>query len=234
MVSISNYLYSKTYISGTNFASTTQTPSKTAETASSSPPAGDAAKSFAQVALDARAAINAGYQKLETVGNTKTTAHDWKNTVGFGDLDRRSLYAIASNQGGLFSDQEINQAEMEMANRISDVLLAANPLNQDPAAGYKAVIDYLDAGSSEELVSIDWAQERASAQWGYQTIMRLEGRPAEDVETDNLFVKLFVAAYDELAATNDGSQDVRNMPSWRRALELWGLHGQSQTFSLTL
>lgn len=209
----------------------------TVPAAAENPPATDATKPLAQVALDARAALDAGYKKLGSTGNDYTTGKEWDNVVGLKDLDRRTLYAMASNQGGLFSEREMNQARMKMADLESAAMVAADPLDKDPAARFKASVDFLDDASPEEKSSLEWAQSRASAQWGYESLMKWAGRPAENVDTGNIVVNMFLSAWNELSATNDASQDVRNMPSWHKAIELWGLGnetGQSISWTWTL
>lgn len=184
-------------------------------------------KTLGQVALDARAAIDAGYGKLGKTGNDYTTGKEWDSVVGFKDLDRRSLYAIASNQGGLFSDREMSVARSQMADRMSAVMVAADPFDLDPAKRYKAAIEFLDDASDEEKTSLAWAQDRASAQWAYQSIMKWSGQPAEDVDSGNMIVNMLLKAWDEVAARNDPSAKVENMPSWFKALELWDLENES-------
>ena len=69
-------------------------------------------------------------------------------------MDRRTLFAIASNQGGQFSQAEMDAAQFTMDKQESDAMVAADPFNQDPAAAFKAAINYLDAGSPEEKASL--------------------------------------------------------------------------------
>lgn len=106
-------------------------------------------------------------------------------------------------------------------------MMAADPTGKDFVARFKAGIDFLDGVSDEEKHSLRWTQERAAAQTSYEWRMRDEGRVAENVDSGNLIVQLFVNAYNELAATNDPSQDVRNMPSWLKGLDLWHLQNET-------
>lgn len=220
--------------------STVQTPSTVAradaipaDTRNTAP--ADATTPLAQVASEARATLDAGYKKLGKVGDDYTLGKEWDNVVGLKHLDRRSLSAMASNQGGLFSQREMSQARMKMAELESAAMVAADPLDKDPASRFKASVDFLDGASPEEKSSLEWAQSRASAQWGYESLMKWGGRTAENVDTGNIVVNKFVIAWNELSATNDASQDVRNMPSWRKAIELWGLGNEKgQSISWTL
>ncbi|MGF1619900.1 MAG: hypothetical protein ACFCUR_04730 [Rhodomicrobiaceae bacterium] len=108
----------------------------------SKPNSASALKPFSEVALDARAALNAGYEKLGKVANDQTTASEWFDTVGLANLDRRTLYAIASNQGGMFSETEISAAQSTMADRHSQ---AIHGFGKSTADIFKASVDYLDA-----------------------------------------------------------------------------------------
>lgn len=56
---------------------------------------------LAGAALTARAKIDAGYAKLGSADTARMTADDW-DTVGFPEFDRQMLYAIQTNEGGLF------------------------------------------------------------------------------------------------------------------------------------
>lgn len=192
-------------------------------------------KPFSAVALDARAALDAGYQRLGRTADFETPGAQLSDVVGYKDLDRRTLYAIASNQSGIFSQQEMDVARFFMGKQIEAVSVAADPTRTNPAAIYKATIDFLDNVSPEEKASLDWAQARGANQWGYEHHMRARGLVPENVNTGNPYVELFRRAYDELAATGDASQDVRNMPSFLKGVELWHLHNDDrEPFSFTL
>jgi hypothetical protein len=194
-----------------------------------------AEKAFVDVIGEARAALDAGYARLGKTADHATTGKQWDDVVGLKALDRRTLFAIASNSGGLFSEIEAGIADAEMKRRQSDVMMAADRTGQDPAKAFKAAIDYLDQGSAEEKRSLEWAKGRAAAETLYRWRMRDEGRPPENVGTGNLLVELFIKGYDELTASGDTNGDVRSMPSWLKALELWKTEFRdSDQFSWTL
>jgi hypothetical protein len=198
-------------------------------------PSNTSTESFTQVVLDARAALNAGYQKLGKTGDDTTNYDQWENVVGLKDMDRRTLYAISSNQGGLFSQAEIDAAGCVMTIRESDAMTAADPLHQNPAAAFKAAIDDLDQGSPEEKASLKWARDRGCAQSAYLTRMQEEGRMPENVSTGNPVVDLFATAYYQLSDTNNLSANVQDMPAYKQATQLWSLlNEEGQTLSLTL
>ena len=198
-------------------------------------PSNTSTESFTQVVLDARAALNAGYQKLGKTGDNTTNYDQWENVVGMKNMDRRTLYAISSNQGGLFSQAEIDAAGTEMAVRESNAATAADPLHQNPAAAFKAGVDYLDQASPEEKASLKWAEDRGSAQAGYLLCMQDAGRTPENVSTGNPVVDLFAKSYSQLSETNNLSLSPQDMPAYKQATQLWSqLNEEGHTLSLTL
>jgi len=198
-------------------------------------PSNTSTESFTQVVLDARAALNAGYQKLGKTGDNTTNYDQWENVVGMKNMDRRTLYAISSNQGGLFSQDEMDAANGQMAVQESNAMTAADPLHQNPEAAYKAAIDYLDQGSPEEKTSLKWAEDRGTAQAGYLLSMQDEGRTPENVSTGNPVVDLFAKSYSQLSETNNLSLSPQDMPAYKQATQLWSqLNEEGHTLSLTL
>ena len=167
-------------------------------------PSDNSTETFSQVAADARAALDAGYKRLGKTGDDYTTGDQWDNTVGIKNMDRRTLYAIASNQGGQFSQAEIDAARFTMNKQESDAMMAADPFSQNPAAAFKAAATFLDqAASPEEKSSLYWAQDRGSAECGYQRCMLEKGQTPEDVSTGNPVVDLFATAGFQLSKTNE-------------------------------
>ncbi|WP_417810920.1 hypothetical protein [Thalassospira alkalitolerans] len=178
-------------------------------------PAKAAPGSLASAAAAAREKIDAGYAKLGTTGTTRTTADEW-DEIGFPDFDRQMLYAVTSNEGGIFTDVEVNAAKNEIANRISDIINTTDPLHQNPVAVNRAIIEFYDAASDDEKASFDWAVTRASAQKSYE----LSGG-TENVSTGNPIVDKLIEAWDQVIARNGNSNDFANMPAYRDALMAW-------------
>ncbi|KJE33993.1 hypothetical protein UF64_16265 [Thalassospira sp. HJ] len=185
---------------------------KTSETAPASGKEAPAPGTLANAAANARAKIDAGYAKLGITGTSRTTADEW-DEVGFPEFDRQMLYAVQSNEGGLFSDMEVLAAENEVANRISDIV-NANP--QNPTRAYREIVDFYDSASADEKASFEWAVSRAS----YQKAYILSGG-TEDVSTDNPLVDKLTQAWDQVIARNGNSHDFPNMPAYRDALMWW-------------
>jgi hypothetical protein len=187
------------------------------------PSAADYSKPFTQVAQNGRALLDAGYEKLGKKADFETSGKQWQEVVGLNaETDRRTLFAIASNEGGQFSPVERDAARHFMAEQQSAAMFGPlGAANQDFGTMFKDNIDFLDSVSPEEKASLDWMASRGAAQWSYEQRMRDEGRAAENVSTGNPYVELFRSSYDELAATGSVARDPRDMPSYMKALELW-------------
>jgi hypothetical protein len=177
-----------------------------------------AGKPFAQVADDARASLDAKYAQFDASGSpfdfNSPEGKDWYSLLG--DLDRRSIYAISSNQGGQFSEQEqriaqtvLGQEERLAAGyyagptRLEGAYVPPNGLTSaalDPsnptavAARSKALINYLDGVSDDEKSSVAWAYSRASAQISIETIAKDEGKTADNLGSQNPLAKLIADA----------------------------------------
>ena len=171
--------------------------------------------SLASAAATAREKIDAGYARLGTTGTTRTTGDEW-DAIGFKDFDRQTLYAISSNEGGLFTDEEITAAKYQVSARISDIINANDPLADNGIKAYRAILDFYDAASDDEKASFEWAIARASAQKSYM----LSGG-TENVGTGDRVVDKLVQAWDQVIGRNGNSNDYPNMPAYREALTWW-------------
>jgi len=185
-------------------------------------------QSFSQIAVDTRKALDAGYRKLGKAADAGTTDQDWHGTIRIQKLDRRALYAITTNHGGLFSAAEVKAAQSEVAAIESRASHAANPRGTDAAAAAKATITVLDGAGPEEKASLEWAQKRAAAQVRYQALAkeRHQGRAALSVETGDPVVNRFIKAWGELEKAQAYAEDpksirIGDMPSWSKAIALW-------------
>jgi len=128
--------------------------------------AATAAKDFTAVISDSRAAIDKLYK---TAGVTAPYDSSGKPTIDLTSLDRRALFAIASNAGGKFTDAEQTLAGVT---RIAGFNAALSPsaqtakLTGDYGVVYKAAADYLDGASSEEKATATWQAERSAVAKG--------------------------------------------------------------------
>ncbi|UKJ74159.1 hypothetical protein [Azospirillum brasilense] len=129
------------------------------------------------LAKDARARMDAQYEAMKSSGKPfdfdSFEGRDWYSLMG--DLDRRTLEAVRSNAGGQFSKQEQDIAQSIMAQQeglamglyngpISQEASFTDPFRGDEAARRKANLAFLDAVSTEEKSSTEWATRRAAAQ----------------------------------------------------------------------
>jgi hypothetical protein len=179
------------------------------------------ANAAATVAKDARATLDGGYRKLGKTRDIYTTAEEWK--TAFGGMDRRSLYAVASNAGGQFSKEEQGAAQYLMAQQQGAAMgldAGAIRFQDDPAAGYKAGIAFLDSVSDEEKASFEWAVQRAASQYAYEVLMRRDGKEPEILDSTNPAVKMIKGALEAVAAADDPSKQLEDMPEYKQAQRL--------------
>ncbi|WP_376981413.1 hypothetical protein [Azospirillum picis] len=168
-----------------------------------------AGKSLDEVGADARSRMDTVYAAMAASGQpfdfNSFEGRDWYSLMG--SLDRRSLYAVSSNTGGLFSKQEQDIAQSIMSQQqglamglyngpISQEGSFVDPFQGDTAARMKAGVSFLDKVSNDEKASLPWAVDRASAQISYQWTM--DGAASEDLSSDNPLVKLIVSAMDTM------------------------------------
>jgi hypothetical protein len=211
-----------------NAASVVVTLSSAAKAASASSASSSAAKAasassasgqldFATVADNARATLDAGYQQLGKTPDMYMTYDDWKTASG--GMDRRSLYAVASNEGGQFSKMEQGAAQGLMTEQLSAAMgLTNGTFQSDPAAGFKAGVAFLDSVSPEEKAgSFEWAQNRAGEQYNYELVMRGNGEQPQDLDSTDPVVKMLKSAMDALEALNDPSKKLEDMPQYQQA-----------------
>lgn len=133
-----------------------------------------AGKNFAQVASDARARMDAKYAAMAEAGqafDAESKDHaDWYSLMG--DLDRRSLYAVASNEGNQFSAQEQTIAKTIMNQQLSlsmgvysgpsgQASSFKDPFGDDAGARFAAAQAFLDGVSGEEKKSSQWLRQNS-------------------------------------------------------------------------
>jgi hypothetical protein len=137
-------------------------------------------KTLAQVATAARSELDTEYAAMKDSGtpfdyNSKEGV-DWYSLMG--KLDRRALYAVSSNQGGQFTQQEQQLATnfMSMQQGLAMGLYEGpsrlegkfvNPYGDNYAASMQGAMKFLDGVSNDEKSSISWNFSRASAQVSY-------------------------------------------------------------------
>jgi hypothetical protein len=177
-------------------------------------------KDFATVATDARSTLDSFFAKLGKPASIYTPGTQWDEVLG--TLDRRSLYAIASNEGGRFSELEQGHARNAMGQQLAEAIgLTNGTYSTDPAAGFRAGIAFLDGVSEEEQGSKVWATERAATQYSYEFTMRRDGREPEDFESDNPLVRMILEAMEDWAAMGAPTQRFEDWPQYQQAIALY-------------
>lgn len=126
---------------------------------------------FSTVTSDARTTLD----RLYTVAGVKGPLVDGKTTIDLSTLDRRSLFAISTNNGGKFTPDEQAVASSELKQRFDAALApaaATTRLTGDYSVSYKAALDYLDGASPEEKATATWTAQRAAVLKGYQATQK--------------------------------------------------------------
>lgn len=158
------------------------------------------AKDFSTVTSDARTTLDGLYAAAKVTGPLDASG---KTTVDLSSLDRRSLFAIASNSGGKFTSDEQSVAAAELTNRFNAALApaaATTKLTGDYGAVYQAALSYLDGASPEEKATSAWSAQRAAVLKGVQATQQNPTTAPSGIANDP------VAAY--LAQYPNGSQTV--------------------------
>ena len=154
--------------------------------------------SIADIAANARAAID----KLLAKANTKAALVDGRATIDLGGLDRRILYAVASNAGGKFTADEKTLAGATLRYRMDEALagpIAASRITGDYAAVYKAGLAYLDKAGPEEKASPKWVEQQQALTLGLKQATATPG-VAPTVPNDP--VAAYIADHSESAPAN--------------------------------
>lgn len=161
-----------------------------------------ASKDFNTVTADARTALDGLYAAAKVKG---PIGADGKTTIDLSSLDRRSLFAVATNSGGKFSPDEQKAATTELGNRFQDALApgaATSKLTGDFSSVYKAALNYLDGASSEEKATATWSAQRAAVLKGVEATQQKPTTAPKAITNDP------VAAY--LAQNADGGTSTAN------------------------
>jgi hypothetical protein len=168
-------------------------------------------KTLDEVAASARASMDANYSAMAAGGKpfdyNSNEGDDWYSLMG--NLDRRALYAVSSNQGGQFTQQEQDIAQSVMSQQQGLAMgLYSGPTRlqgnfADPYAGsnsarFAAAAHWLDGVSNDEKSSVAWAMSRASAQTAYDWTTDDSGQPKQNLDSENPLVKLIRTAMETM------------------------------------
>ncbi|MBB5046695.1 hypothetical protein HNR60_001443 [Rhodopseudomonas rhenobacensis] len=139
---------------------------------------------FATVTTAARAALDKLYAAAKATGPLDA---DGKLTIDLTTLDRRALFAVATNNGGKFTPDEQSVAAAALDSRFNAALAPAaqtSKLTGDYGAIYKAALDYLDAASPEEKATTIWAAQRNAVAKGVQATQTDPSKPPSGISND--------------------------------------------------
>lgn len=144
------------------------------------------------VVADARAQITA---RLKAAG-TSSALKDGNAAIDLSDLDRRTLYAVASDKGAATGksfplDQQV-VAALALKSQHDQALAgpaAQARLTGDYASLYQVALDQLDAAGPEEKASAAWSDERAALVEGRKQAIARPGLAPAGIAHDS------VAAY---------------------------------------
>ncbi|HEY4202834.1 MAG TPA: hypothetical protein VGM83_19965 [Devosiaceae bacterium] len=183
----------------------TDTSGDTVEISDAAKQAAAGKKDFSEITDQARALLDKLLKKADV---TSPLDDDGKLSIDLSKLNRRELYAVASNSNDGFTDDEQDAAKQEMQNRFDAALagpLAVARVTGDVTGLYKAAQSYLADASKEEKQSTDWKDMKAAVDEALQdTIDDPDNLP--DVDGDP------VADY--ITRSNDGQTgDIRDFGS---------------------
>ena len=131
-------------------------------------------KTFAEVAADARKRMDQKYALMTSSGKPYSGSDEDRNGL-MGDLDRRSLNAVATNEGGKFTAQEQSSAQelMRQQGRLATGYYSGpadqeknwnDPFINDPFGRANAALDFMDNMSPEEKNTPEWLSQHLSLQ----------------------------------------------------------------------
>src|ERR1700704_1130946 len=168
-------------------------------------------KDFTTVTADARTALDGLYAAAKVKG---PIGADGKTTIDLSSLDRRSLFAIATNNGGKFSPDEQKAANTEIGNRFNDALApaaATSKLTGDFSSIYQAALDYLDGASGEEKGTATWSAQRAAVLKGVQATQQNPTTAPTGIAGDPVAAYLTQNANSGTTATQNISTVAKNV-----------------------
>ncbi|MGY4572402.1 hypothetical protein [Bradyrhizobium sp. USDA 3256] len=157
---------------------------------------------FATVTSDARITLD----RLYTVAGVKAPIVDGETTIDLSTLDRRSLFAISTNNGGKFTPDEQAVAATELKQRFDKAMepsLATTRLTGDYSVSYKAALDYLDGASDEEKATATWASQRAAVLKGHQATQQDPNTAPSGISGDPIAAALAGTAPPTKSTTRD-------------------------------
>lgn len=138
---------------------------------------------LASVAATARTTLD----QLYAAAKVKGPIVDGKASISLSTLDRRALFAIATNHGGKFTPDEQAVAGSELKTRFNAAMapaVATTRLTGDYSVSYKAALDYLEAASPEEKATATWAAQHDAVLKGYKATQQAPTKAPSGIAND--------------------------------------------------
>jgi len=168
---------------------------------------------FTTVTAQARTTLDGLYAAAKVRG---PLGSDGKASVDLAKLDRRALFAVATNNAGKFSADEQGVAAAELGRRFDAALApstATAKLTGDFGGIYQAALSYLDGASGEEKATAAWSAQRTAVLKGVQATQQDPTKAPAGIANDP------VAAYlaQDSAGTAVATQDFASVAKAVRA-----------------
>jgi hypothetical protein len=170
---------------------------------------------FATVTAKARDTLDQLYKAANVKG---PVADDGTVTVNLSSLDRRSLFAIATNSGNNFTPDEQSVASGEMNDRFNAAIApaaAATSMTNNYSVIYKAAADYLDGASSEEKATATWSAQRAAVLKGLQATQQNPNVAPSGIANDP--VAAYLSQYPDGTAPTTSTESFSDVATGARA-----------------
>ncbi|NVN87335.1 MAG: hypothetical protein HXX15_14745 [Rhodopseudomonas sp.] len=160
---------------------------------------------FTTVTAQARTTLDGLYAAAKVSG---PIGSDGKPSIDLAKLDRRALFAIATNNAGKFTAAEQSVAATELGGRFNAALAPATAtakLTGDFSGIYKAALTYLDGASSEEKATAAWSAQRAAVVKGVQATQQDPTKAPSGIANDPVATYLAQDSAGSAAPTQDFS-----------------------------
>ncbi len=170
---------------------------------------------FATVTANARTSLDQLYKAASVKG---PIADDGTVNVDLSSLDRRSLFAIATNSGNNFTPDEQGVAASELNGRFDTAIApaaAATAMTGNYTVIYKAAADYLDGAGSEEKATATWSAQRAAVSKGLQAAQQNPNVAPSNIPSDP--VAAYLAQYPNGAAPTTSTESFSDVATGARA-----------------
>ncbi|KAB0499883.1 hypothetical protein [Pseudomonas vancouverensis] len=180
-------------------------------------------KTFPEVATDARKRMDDKYAQMKTGDKPYSGSVEDRNAL-MGDLDRRSLNAVATNEGGQFSkdEQDAAKALMQQQARLASGYYSGpdeqknnwkDPFANDPIGRAKAALNFLQKMTPEEKNTPQWLSQHMTLQNALDQYAKGSSSESADKKTGhfhNLAEILAGVETDGAASKNPQNEQIAN------------------------